>query len=343
MIRLSSACSCNAGSASRAAASSGSPGMKATTNSGERSSCFQYSFLASWSMWVRSCLACFSSSARRASSSSASMYWRNASSGTLESITTWPPPGRWTIMSGRSVPVVADHRLLLLEVAVLEHPGRLDGAPQRHLAPATTRVRRAQRRDQVAGLLLQLLVAEVQRRHPLAQTGVGALALDLHQLDAPLVAGERLAQRRQHLLDRLLALRQVALRRRACLAQARVGQGEELLVVLRQRLPRQRGERARQAFQVLLGPRRGLRPGVGGSDRARPAPRPGPARPPSPRADSAWSCTDCSVMVSFASARRASARRASLEARAPRARCQPRPISTPAASPMSTPMIIGPG
>ena len=99
-----SAWSCSPGSASQAAASSDSPGMKATTNSGERSNCRQYSFLASWSTWVRSWLACFLRKALRSSSSSDSVKCKKASSGTFESMTTWPPPGRCTIMSGRSRP-----------------------------------------------------------------------------------------------------------------------------------------------------------------------------------------------------------------------------------------------
>ena len=47
---------------------------------------------------------------RASSSSSASMNLRKASSGTFESMTTWPPPGMCTIMSGRRRPssVVVD-------------------------------------------------------------------------------------------------------------------------------------------------------------------------------------------------------------------------------------------
>ena len=83
-----SAWSCSPGSASQAAASSDSPGMKATTNSGERSNCRQYSFLASWSTCVRSWPACFLRNAVRSTSSSDSVKCKKASSGTFESITT---------------------------------------------------------------------------------------------------------------------------------------------------------------------------------------------------------------------------------------------------------------
>ena len=183
-----------------------SPGMKAITNSGERSNCFQYSFLASWSTCVRSWRACLSSRARRCCSSSASENWRKASSGTLESITTSPPPGRWTIMSGRTTPssVAADFCSSKSQCSIIPAAST---ARRSVISPQRPRVcGRAQRRHQVPRLLLQLLVPEVQRRHPLAEAGVGTLALDLHLLEAALVARQRLAERVQQLRDRLLAL-----------------------------------------------------------------------------------------------------------------------------------------
>ena len=48
---------------------------------------------------------------------------------------------------------------LLDEVAVREHAGQLDDALELHLAPAAADVRRAQRGDEVAGLLAQALLA----------------------------------------------------------------------------------------------------------------------------------------------------------------------------------------
>ena len=88
---------------------------------------------------------------------------------------------------------------------MLDHAGRLDHVAQLHLAPAATRLRRAQRGDQVPRLLLQLLVPECSAATRSLQAGVGALALDLHLLEPPLVAGQRLAERVQQLRDRLLA------------------------------------------------------------------------------------------------------------------------------------------
>ena len=140
-------------------------------------------------------------------------------------------------MSGRSDAVLGGRRLLLLEVAVLEHarpPRRRGAASSRPSGPASAGERSAVTRFRVS--FCSCSWPEVQRRHPLVQVGVGALALDLHVLEAPLVAGQGLAQRVQQLRDRLLALREVALGRRAGLVELGVGQREELLVVLGQRL-----------------------------------------------------------------------------------------------------------
>ena len=109
------------------------------------------------------------------------------------------------------------------------------------------------------GLLLQLLMPEVQGRDPFAEAGVGTLALDLQLLESALVAGERLAQRVQQLRDRLLSLTQIALGGRPCLLELRVGQGEELLVVPGQCLGRQLCEGSGEPDALLLGPRRRLR------------------------------------------------------------------------------------
>ena len=73
-----------------------------------------------------------------------------------------------------------------------------------------------------------------------------------------LVAGQGLAQRVEQLRDRLLALREVALGGRADLVELGVGQGEELLVVLRQRLRRQLREGAGEEIALLLRPARRL-------------------------------------------------------------------------------------
>ncbi len=59
---------------------------------------------------------------------------------------------------GRQAPAVGVGRLLDVEVAVLEHPGRLDDAPQLELAPVAADVRRPQRLDETPRLDLQGLL-----------------------------------------------------------------------------------------------------------------------------------------------------------------------------------------
>ena len=166
-------------------------------------------------------------------------------------------------------------RDLLVEVAVRHHPGHLDHPAQLHFAPATSRLRRTQRGHEIACLLLQQFVAEVQLRHLLAQPLVRTLALHLDLLQSPLVAGQRLAQRAQQLGDRLLTLGEVPLCRRLRLAELRLGQCEELLVVLLQRLGGQFGKGAHHlpAVFVCPGPKLLGRPldqfQLGGRDRTR--------------------------------------------------------------------------
>ena len=104
-----------------------------------------------------------------------------------------------------------------------------------------------------------------------------------------LVAGQGLAQRVEQLRDRLLALREVALGGRADLVELGIGQGEELLVVLGQRLRRQLRERAGEQPALLLRPARRLRFGRARAARARRRRRRGPSRPPRPHPTSTCS------------------------------------------------------
>ena len=131
---------------------------------------------------------------------------------------------------------------LLLEVAVLDHAGHLDHAPQLHLPPSATRSRGAQSRDQVAGLGLQLVLGLGERPHLLAQPGVGLLTLELEEPQAVLVAAELFAQGGEELLDGLGALVEVTARRLLGMGQAGVGELQELRVVLLERLARQLGD-----------------------------------------------------------------------------------------------------
>ena len=81
------------------------------------------------------------------------------------------------------VPVGVGEVHLLLEVAVLDHAGQLDRAPQVQLAPLAAHVWLAQRRRQRAGLAPQQVGAVPHVVDLLAQLPLpgGALLLDVHQ------------------------------------------------------------------------------------------------------------------------------------------------------------------
>jgi hypothetical protein len=113
-------------------------------------------------------------------------------------------------------------------------------------------VRRAQRLHQIPGLGLKRLLGASHRAHLLDQTGVGGdpLLLDLVQLAVH--PRQRLLDRPDQVVHRPATQLQVAGRRLLELAQLGPGQIEEGLVVLPQRLGRERGERLPQPG---LGPR----------------------------------------------------------------------------------------
>jgi len=72
--------------------------------------------------------------------------------------------------------------LLLVEVAVLNHPGELDDALQLHFAPTAAHVRRAQRRHEVAGLGAEPLLSFGDRLQLLANHRDGLQPLLLERL-----------------------------------------------------------------------------------------------------------------------------------------------------------------
>ena len=96
---------------------------------------------------------------------------------------------------GPQGPVVAGHRRLLGEVAVLDHAGQLDDPPELHLAPPAAGLRRPQRVHQRGRLVAQLLAGGAHEPDLLGQRGVrrhpGVLELAQVRLDL----AERLAQR----------------------------------------------------------------------------------------------------------------------------------------------------
>ena len=139
---------------------------------------------------------------------------------------------------------------------MLEHARHFGDAAQVHLTPAPTGLRRAQRRDQIAGLLLQLFVTLIELVDLFGQPFVGALAGHLHPVQTKLIIAQRLLQRSEQALDRLLSLRQISRGRSARLAEPGVGELEELLGALGQGLRRQLCKRAFEHAAVLVGPGR---------------------------------------------------------------------------------------
>ena len=87
-------------------------------------------------MCSRTCLVWSRSLASRTASSSVSTASRYAKYGTLASTMTFLPPGNLTTRSGTSRPSSVHRALFFFEMAVLEHPGHLDHAPELDLAPA---------------------------------------------------------------------------------------------------------------------------------------------------------------------------------------------------------------
>jgi len=97
-------------------------------------------------------------------------------------------------MSGRIRPPVASVVTCWSKIAVLEHPGHLDHPSKLQLSPLAAGLGRTERGDQVAGLLLQLVV---RRRQVFicSVRVVYAVALDLEALHPLLVLAQLLAYR----------------------------------------------------------------------------------------------------------------------------------------------------
>ena len=232
--------------------SSESPGTNATTNSGERSTFFQYSFFASASTWFRSWRPWF---ARQRSPLRLVVGFVRVEEG-LE----WDLRVDGDVPSARKVhdhvrpdpPVVGVGGHLLVEVAVLEHPRHLDDPAQLHLAPPTPGLGGAQRGHQVAGLLLELVVGGREVLHLLGKHPVGALPLALQPLHPLLVLVQLLTDRLEQRLDRLLTLGELAVGGLTSLPELRIGQLEELLVVLLECNGREACELAGELTATLL-------------------------------------------------------------------------------------------
>ncbi len=228
--------------------------MKATTCCGDCANCFQYSFFGEV-VDVGAELAGVCSLIQRTRTIVVGLdEFQERLERDLGINDDLPASGNMDDHVGAQATLVGGGRDLLVEVAVRDHARHLHHPAELHFAPTTSRLWRTESRHEIARLLLQQFVAEMQLRHFLAQSLVRAPALHLYFLQSPLVAGQCLTQRAQQLGDGLLALGEIPLRRGLHLAELRLGQGEELLVVLLQRLGGQLGKGTDQLLTVLVCP-----------------------------------------------------------------------------------------
>ena len=146
-------------------------------------------------------------------------------------MTTYLPPGRRTTTSGPHAALVGGVRVLLLEVAVLHHPGELDDALQLELAPAAADSGPLQRVGQAPRFVAEALPGGIQRHDSLEQLGPRFDAPALGVLDLAIHLLERPGHRREQIFDRLLALVDIRGRLGARFAQARFSEREERFVV----------------------------------------------------------------------------------------------------------------
>ena len=118
---------------------------------------------------------------------------------------------------------------LLVEVAVRQHAGHLDDAPQLDFAPSAADRRRPQRAHQLLRLLaeaaLLLVQARDERRDLDARLGASHVAL----ADLAIDLRQRLADRVDQLVERLLAASELAERVLLDVPELLIGELEELL------------------------------------------------------------------------------------------------------------------
>ncbi len=163
------------------------------------------------------------------------------------------------LASGRQVhdhirpqPAFGSARLRLLEkVAVLDHAGQLDEAPQRQLAPLTAHLGPAQRLHQVARLAVQ---GALCLHHHLELSAEHALRLAprlLELRDLLLGPVQRLAQRRHQAFHGALAHLELTLGLHVKPLQGLMSEIEERLTVLLQRFAGKRGESALHVLEAI--------------------------------------------------------------------------------------------
>ena len=143
MTLFDSASSCSDGSTSSAASHDDSSWRNITTNSGVAGSCRQYAFWPSFWMCVAH-LARVVGHAGRARRVVGALLVRAEVAGERHLRVDHDRLAAGQLhdhVGAEHAAVVARDRLLLVEVAVGQHPGHLDHPPQLDLAPAAARVR----------------------------------------------------------------------------------------------------------------------------------------------------------------------------------------------------------
>ncbi len=101
--------------------------------------------------------------------------------------------------------VLPRQRVLLNEVAVLDHPRHLDDVAQLKLAPRAARRRAAQGGDEAAGLIAQVADAPAERGDHLGELALRFAALALQPADFVLHSGQALLHRHDEPFDLLRA------------------------------------------------------------------------------------------------------------------------------------------
>ena len=160
-------------------------------------------------------------------------------------MTTCLPPGQPDddVGAHAAIGIVrAVDRLLLFEIAVLEHAGELDDALQLELAPPAADAGPLERIHEPPGLASQVLAGRIERRDPLQQLRAGLEPPALGLLDLAIDLIQRFRDRREQVLHRLFAGVDIGGRLRAGFAQTGFGEIEKRLVVGLQGLGRQRLE-----------------------------------------------------------------------------------------------------
>ncbi len=132
---------------------------------------------------------------------------------------------------GTQFAILAFDRLLFTKIAVIEHAGEFDHAPQLDLAPTAAHGRLSQRTDEVAGLAAQRNLLAHQLLHLFGHrlVGHGAVFFEISDLDVKFIQG--LADRLQGIVDTALPRLEIGSCLRLEGLELRARQIEELLVV----------------------------------------------------------------------------------------------------------------